>query len=222
MGISQSDTFPGRIFKVSTMPKITVTAETGGVRFHTDTNNNNIVTVVATQIDTGLFGKTQIVNVNATQDANANTININEQKTSSISTNTYVDLDITLPANSDIQASLNSGAITIDGVSGAMNLKDNSGTIDIENSTLTGTSNIRENAGDIIFRGSITNAGDYTFENNGGTIDLALLANSAFTLDSKDDIGKVNNEFGSNTVGTNPTSQIHVKDHTGTITIHKQ
>ncbi|GCF10159.1 DUF4097 domain-containing protein [Dictyobacter arantiisoli] len=216
--------YPTRTFTVGAMPKIIVNAQVGSIRFHTGASDT--VTVTATEKDSGLFNQSHAVNVESTQDSNSNTITVNEQKTSGsdFMHNKNVDIDVTLPANSNIQSSLNLGNITINGVSGTMDVKDNTGKVEIEDSTLTGTSSIRENIGDITFQGSITNDGDYTFEDNTGAINLTFPADQIFALDSKTNIGKVSNEFNSNDNPANTESHIHLhlKNNIGAININKQ
>ena len=214
--------YPTRTFTVGAMPKVVVNAEAGTIQFHA--GSSDTVTVTATEKDGGPFNQSHGANIQSTQDSNSNTITVDEQKSSGFINNANVIIDVTLPANSDIQTTLNLGDISIDGVSGTMDVKDDTGKIDISNSTLTGTSSIRENIGDITFQGAITSDGDYTFENNTGAINLTLPTNQIFALDSKTNIGKVSNQFDSNDGIATPDSHIHLhlKDDIGAITINKQ
>jgi hypothetical protein len=210
-----------RTFSVRTMPKIIVMTSATTVTFHTGIGNMVGVTGSVTGIPTGNDnGQSNVVKLDAQQDINANTITINEQAYSSMS-DQNMTLDITLPANSDIEATLSAGDINIDGVSGTMNVTTNAGNIDFQNGTLTGTSSFQD-SGIITFHGSLANKGDYTFGNTAGPINLTLPVNSAFTLDAKNNPGNVSNAFGANRVGTHPSSQLHVKDSTGEITINKR
>lgn len=131
-----------------------------------------------------------------------------------------VDLDITLPQNSNIQANMNSGRLDIDGVSGLMNLKMDNGDLNYENGTLANGSAFHDNTGTITFKGSFAASGSYDFQNNTGAINLSLPSSASFTLDASANLGTVRNQFGTDTVGSNPASvTIHAHTNTGIVTI---
>jgi hypothetical protein len=211
-----------RTFDVRAMPKIILTTSASTVIFQMGSGNTVNVTGSVTGTPTGNDngnGSSNLIRVDAQQDSNANAITINEQASVSSMVDQNMTLDITLPANSNIDATLSSGDISINGISGTMNVKANYGDITFQNGTLAGTSSFYKNSGTITFHGLLAANGDYTFENDGGPIDLTLPANSAFLLDTKNN---VNNDFNSPRVGTNPTSHLHLKDSTSDINIHKQ
>ncbi len=75
------------------------------------------------------------------------------------------------------------------------------------------------NAGTISFSGSVNPGGQYSFETNAGTIDMALPAGTAFILDAKTDLGTVSNLFGNNYAGEGPRATLHLRTHLGTISV---
>jgi hypothetical protein len=132
-----------------------------------------------------------------------------------------VDLDITVPSQTDIQDTTNAGSLNIDGVTGQMNLEANAGSINVKNATLRGSSTFEANAGSINYTGSLTPDGTYNFQANAGSINLTLPSSSSFTLNASASAGSVNNDFVSNIVGSAPFAEIIANADAGSVNIHK-
>ncbi len=180
---------------------------------------NNTVGVSATE-HTSLLNN--LNDIQYTVEQNGNTIEVNASKSgASLFNSESVDLDITLPSLSDIQTTINTGEIDINGISGLINIQADAGGIDFKSGTLKENSNFQADTGSITFDGSLAPNGKYEFNANAGSIDITLPDDSAFILDASTNAGNVNNEFGSNTVGRNPTSQLHAHTDAGSVNIHQ-
>jgi hypothetical protein len=159
------------------------------------------------------------------------------------------DLTVTVPATTDLKLYTNDKAITVDGVSGQMNLLSNSGSVTVTNSTINTASSLNDNSGvinathdalqgnvtlsnnsgDITFSGSIDPAGLYTFQDNGGTVNVSLPRNASFHVDATDNISTVSSDFPSvrvqngeihASVGKAPHATVTLKNNTGKISLH--
>ncbi len=210
---------PTQSFHVTGTPLLVVKGDSGTLTIHQGVGDT---VSVSTQEQKEAGGNGDDFHVSATQNAqNPNEIDI--VATRSVSdTNDELDIDVTLPATSAIHAEIGAGRVTIDGVSGQMDIAAGAATLGFTNGTLAGDSDFRTAAGTIAFRGALAPNGNYTFETSAGTVDLALPADAAFTLDATTLVGVIDNAFGSDSVGSNPTSQVHIRTVAGTITISKQ
>jgi hypothetical protein len=214
---SKSQTLAQQSFTVAGTPNLVINDAAGGVRIHQGSGSQIVIDATA---HGGLFANLSNDTVEAKQ--SGNTVNILVGEAGDVLNHGTVDLDITLPANSNIQATVNAGGLDINGISGQMNLKVEAGALNFENGTLEGQSLLKNNAGAINFNGSITAGGNYDFENDAGAINLTLPSDVPFTLDASSQLGKVNNDFGSTTIGSNPTAQVHAHTDVGAVNIHER
>lgn len=216
---STTTAFPQNTFQVSTEPHVVIKDPAGSVTIHT--GSNNVVQVSGTE-QTGLFSKPDAIGYTARQIGNTIEVDVNDSGISFV--DGRVNVNITLPSLSDIQATVNAGSMNIDGVSGLMNIQANAGSIDFRDGTLKGGSSFQANAGSIRFDGSLDpNGGSYGFKANAGSIDITLPADSSFTLDATTNAGSVHNDFGSDTVGSNPAgNQLLVHTDAGSVSIHEK
>lgn len=181
------------------------------------TGDSNTVEVSATEWISG-SDSPDAIQYSVTQ--HENTIEVDVQKTSPFSTgNLSVDLDIALPTQNSIQATLGAGNVTIDGISGLVNVQTSD--VDFTNGTVQKSTSFQTNAGSIAFVGKLAPNGTYEFSGDAGSIDITLPADSAFVLDASTNAGSVSNAFHSTSVGQNPTSQLHVHIDVGNIRIHQ-
>lgn len=214
---SRSQSLARQTFSVSGTPNLVINDAAGVVKIHQGSGNNVVIDATARG---GLLSNLGSATVGARQDGN--TINILVGQNGNIFNHGSVDLDITLPANSNIQATVNAGNLDVNGVSGQMNLDVSAGELDFENGTIAGQSTFADAAGAINFDGSIAPNGNYIFKNSAGAINLTLPSTVAFTIDASSRFGKITNDFGTNTVGSNPTSQVHVQTVVGAVNIHQK
>jgi hypothetical protein len=193
-------------------PTIVINDAAGSVKVHKGSGNEIVLDATAHgSLFSSLSGDQAKMTRNADGTITISVIVVNQDS---------VDLDITLPQNSNIQANINTGRLDIDGVSGLMNLKMDTGDLNYENGTLANGSTFHDNTGTITFKGNVAAQGSYDFQDNTGAINLSLPSNASFTLDASTNIGNVRNQFGADTVGPHATNvTIHAHTNTGIVTI---
>jgi hypothetical protein len=211
---------PTRTFLMANEPKLVVTDELGTVNIHT--GGNGSVVVAGTQ-NGGFFGQSNDIQVDVTPHGN-NELDITVQSGQGwdLLHSGSVDLDITVPALSDINVTSNAGSMNIDGVIGQMILHADAGTINVRDSTLKGSSTLEANAGSINYSGSLATDSTSNFQADAGSINLTLPSDSSFKLDANVNAGSVNNDFNSDTVGNAPFAQIIAHSDAGSVNIHKK
>lgn len=208
----KTTTMAGQSLQVSGAPTVIINDPTGSVKIHS--GNSSSVTLDAA-VHGGLFSNPSMDAVKMSENADKTVVTITITEDGSILNQGGVDLNITLPENSAIQANVNVGTLDINGVSGRMNLNMNVGTLNYENGTITDGSTFRNNTGTINFNGSIDPNGNYDFQDNTGTINLGLPGNVSFTLNASTSTGSVNNKFNTTNVGPGPYNA-HITAHTDT------
>jgi hypothetical protein len=214
---SKSQALPQQTVSVAGTPNVVINNAAGVVKIHQGSGNS--VGIEATAHGS-LFTDLSSDRVDIKQ--NGDTIDIQVEQPENFIYHGSVDLDITLPANSNIQATVNAGGLDINGVSGQMDLNVKAGALNFENGTIEGNSTFVDSAGAINFDGSIAPNGNYSFKDSAGAINLTLPSTVAFTIDASSTVGKVTNDFGTNTVGSNPTSHITVHTDVGAVNIHQK
>jgi hypothetical protein len=220
-------------FTVLTAPKLVINDSAGSIRVHTNSNSSggNAVTI---HVDKS---SDSIANPTINFDKQAGTIVINA--TQSGANDNSVDIDITTPNVSSIQLNDGNGSVSIDGVIGNIDAHTNNGSInadhitgqvvlstghgsvDVSDSQLSGTSSLTSSDDDIDFNGSLNINGTYKFTTGNGSLDVTLPSDASFSLKADSGSGSVNNDFGSDTVGsgTHPSLTLHTNN--GSIEVHK-
>ena len=217
--MSKSANLPERSLHVNGTPTIVINDATGSVKIHSGSSDSVVLNATA---HGGLLSNLSGDQVKMTENADDSVVTIAVSEDGSIFNHGNVDLNITLPQNSSVQAQVNAGTLDINGVSGKMDLKVNAGTVSFENGTLAGGSVFDNNAGTINFRGLLAPGGNYLFENGAGGINLYLQESPSFTLDASAKLGHVNNKFGTNTVGSGPyDTHISARTNAGNVNVQQ-
>jgi hypothetical protein len=215
---SKSESLPTRTFAVPSGPRLVVKDPIGTVYIRAGASGNIVVDGTR---HSGFFGNPDDVQVNVKQNGNELDVSVENNSGPAFFNAGSIDLNITVPTHSDIQDNSNAGTLSIDGVSGQMNVQANAGTINVTNATLMGNSTFEANAGSINYHGSLTPNGTYNFHTDAGSINLTLPSSSSFMLETKVNAGSVNNDFGSDTVGSRPFAQVIANANAGSVNIHK-
>ncbi len=111
---------------------------------------------------------------------------------------TSVDFDLTMPKTSKpttLNLTTRSGDIAIVGINGSMQLKSDSGSIEVTTSTLSGDSLLQTNSGSLAFNGTFDPGAEYQFVTSRGGIDVALPSDAAFQLDAQNGLGMIATDF---------------------------
>ena len=146
-----------------------------------------------------------------------------------------ISVDVTVPANANLVIQIDTGDVTVEGVSGQMSLTDTNGRIELHKVALTGNSTIHSDNDDITFQGSLDPNGTYQFSSIGGSVDLTLPSNSAFHVDATANNGSISSDFPSiqqsshgngsqaqGSVGNGPQATVTIKTDSGSISINGQ
>jgi putative adhesin len=213
-------------------PTIVINDRNGNIQVH----RSDTATSVSVQ-DTknaGFFGNPNDMQVSYSQSLDGNTINASVNDTGQGS----VDFDVTVPQDTNLQITTNSGDINVDGVSGQMTLSVVSGDIHATNDTLSGQDTIKTDSGDIKFDGSISTSGTYHFQTVSGSIDLTVPGSTAFHVDASTNSGSIASDFpgvhvqnnnqgpgstaSGDVGGTAPGATIALNTDSGAINLHQQ
>ena len=174
---SKTSILPQQSFLVSDTPTLVINGPVGSVKIHRG-NYNSIVINAAEH--SGLFSSPNTADVTVAPEPGSNSFAVLTEDGGSIFDHKTVDLDITLPATSNIRAVIPVGSLDINGISGQMNLDMYAGTLHVENGIIEGQSTFKNDAGEITFNGALASNGSYDFEDNTGAITLTLPSNSSF------------------------------------------
>jgi len=225
-----------KYFTVSTNPTLVLNNDIGSVQVRAGGSVNQ-VTILATK-HANFGGNLNDVTVSYTQNTEGNTINVivNRVNGSSFFNATSVDFDVTVPSAAALQLKTNTGSIDVTGVSGQMMLTSNTGSIQANDGTASGTTELVTNTGSVTFNGSIDRSGSYRFETNTGSVNVTLPSDSAFHLTASTDTGSINTNFpgvtvqhhqvvGANAfgdVGTSPQATVSLRTNTGSINLYQR
>ncbi|HKV58304.1 MAG TPA: DUF4097 family beta strand repeat-containing protein [Ktedonobacteraceae bacterium] len=186
-----------RTFNLSagTQPTLIVTDNDGFVHVHP--GNGNTVTVATTKVGDSFGASPDDFKVSYSQSGNTITIQVTNSSIHLLdfSQTSQADLDITLPARSDLRIQTDSGNITATSIQGKMNLTSDSGSMQIADASLKSSSTLSTNSGNITMTGSIDTTGRYMFQSDSGDIDIALPRGTSFHVNLNSDSGTITNDF---------------------------
>lgn len=225
-----------KYFTVSTNPTLLVNNDTGSIHVRAGGSVNQVT--IQTTKHANFGGNLNDVNVSYTQNTEGNTINVdvNRVNGSSFFNSASVDFDITVPSAATLQLKTNTGSIDVTGVSGQMMLTSNTGSIQANDGTVSGTTELVTNTGSVTFNGSIDRSGSYRFETNTGSVNVTLPSDSAFHLTASTDTGSINTNFpgvtvqhhrvvgadASGDVGSSPQATVSLRTNTGSINLYQR
>ena len=175
---------PMRTFAVDAHAELSIHNDSGNVRILRGENHQ--VEVRGTRYVSKLFGESGEVPIFSTQDGNSISIDVKHWSFLRFFHIGYVNLDIHVPASSDIQIRCNAGTLDISGISGHVNARTNAGTVMVASSQLADGSFLHTNAGTMTIHRSILN-GSMRGHTDAGTISIeesALQGNAAFTTNA--------------------------------------
>jgi hypothetical protein len=156
---------------------------------------------------------TSATGASAAPDASSNALTVNVTMPSSNTmmnaTSDAVDIAIKIPQNTlptngptmqlNVEAPV--GDITIDGLSGILNVKGSTGNVSIKHAILASGSRVETGQGNVTFNGLIMAPTDattptrYMIQDEQGNIDVTLPANTNITVDANTNVGAIHSEF---------------------------
>jgi hypothetical protein len=199
---------PTRTFAVAEHAELSIHNDAGNVRILRGESHQ--VEVRGTRYVSRLFGEGGEVPIFFTQEGNSIGINVKHWSFMRFFNIGYVNLDIYVPASSDVQIQCNAGTLDISGISGRVEASTNAGTVMVASSQLADGSSLHTNAGTITVRQSTLDGG-MRGHTNAGTITIvksALKGNTTFTTNAGT-ITIVESALKGNTTFTTNAGTIH-------------
>jgi hypothetical protein len=193
-------------FLVTSAPTLVVNGGGGSIHIHAGDTNSVLVST------------SDGAPVQAEQ--HSNTIDVGTADTSNSLLNNDQDLNITVPADSDLEIHNTSGDIQIEGVNGQMTLSTN-GDVQLEHTVLRGDTSVKTTDGDITVQGAIDSQGSYQFQTDSGDVKVTLPEHSSFHLTSSTS-GNVSNGFEGTQASNAPGPQLNISTDSGNITVQPQ
>jgi DUF4097 and DUF4098 domain-containing protein YvlB len=219
-----------------TQPMFIVSDNNGFI--HVRAGAGNTATVTATKVGDSFGASPDDFKVSYSQSGNTITIQVNNDSVHPFDflNTSRADLDVTLPANSDLHLATNSGDIAVTGIQGKMTLTSNSGALQATDVSLNSVSLLSTNSGSIIMRGSIGTAGHYMFQSNSGDVDVTLPRNTSFHADLVSNSGTITNDFPiviahqpgaygstvSGNVGSSPQATLSIQSNSGALHLRQK
>lgn len=176
-------------------PSLSVTNDEGFI--HVRPGTDQTMTIIVTKIGDGYGASPDDFNVTATQRGNAITIRVANDHIHffDFSGVSRANLDITLPANCDLQLQTDSGDVVVTGIAGKLTVKSDSGALRATAISLTGGSELNTQSGNVTVQGTIGVDGQYTFLSDSGDVDVALPRDASFHADLETNSGSITNDF---------------------------
>ncbi|HET8908885.1 MAG TPA: DUF4097 family beta strand repeat-containing protein [Ktedonobacterales bacterium] len=178
------------------------------------------------------LGKIQVA---MTQSGDTISVTSNFQDTGFLATSSAVNMQITVPATTNISADIKAGDVQIDSVGGLMALSTSAGNVTMWNTTLADGSHMHVSTGSVTVQGSVPDNASVDISVSTGDVALTLPAETSTRLDARTNIGEIhvtgwpvqpkraNNvgEMTDDTLGGQPTGAIRIRVDAGDITISK-
>lgn len=236
--ITPKSSLESHTLTVKANPQIVVSNDVGTIHVNGSSLGNE-VTIKGTKWQNTAGANLDNIHMNYKQNADENTITVNVERLPGAGDSNAlgIDIDITVPHNTELGLSTTTGSIDVTGVSGQMSLKSNSGHIEVTESTLNGNSVLSTGTGSIKFDGAIERqtTQPYLFMSNSGSIDITLPADSAFHFDATNGTGTIISDYPGVTVkrlsfnvieahgyiGNPPRANVMVRSNIGEIHLYK-
>lgn len=139
------------------------------------------------------------IKVNYSQHGNTMNVTVNIPETNIIQDGSVrierADIDMTMPSQSDIQVTDTVGEIGVNGIQGALHLRDSTGRIYANQVDLVGDSELTTDVGDVSFKGTVGLRGHYSFRSKTGNVEVALPQNAIFRVNATTQTGQISSEF---------------------------
>jgi hypothetical protein len=179
-------------FSVGAQPKIIIRDDVGAIRVHPGGEENQVV-VQATRRRRILMGGE--IAIHYDQNTAKNAITVKASNGWSFIGSKWVDFDITVPRNADLELKNDAGSITVNGIAGQISCTTDAGSVKVTDAWLRGNSKLKTDAGTISFSGALDPHGSYHMTTDAGTVSVTLPPNASFRLDAKTDVGSINSDF---------------------------
>ncbi len=175
-------------FRVGAQPKIIIKDDAGTIRVHPGGEEYQVV-VQAIKRKRILIGGE--IDMHYDQNTSKNSITVKADNGWPFIGSKWVDFDITVPRNADLDLKTDAGTITVSGITGQMSCITDAGTVKVTDAWLRGNSKLKTDAGTITFSGALDPSGSYQMTTDAGTVSVTLPPDASFRLDAKTDVGSI-------------------------------
>ena len=179
-------------FAVEKQPKIIIKDDVGSIRVHRGGEEHQVV-VQASRHRRALLGGE--IDVQYDQNTAKNSITVKARSGWSFIGSKWVDFDITVPRNADLELKNDAGSITVSGIAGQISCSTGAGSVKVTDAKLRGNSKLKTDAGAITFSGTLDPRGSYQMSSDAGSINITLPPGASFRLDARTDVGSINSDF---------------------------
>ena len=192
-------------FSVGIHPTIVINDNFGTIQVQAGATNT--VTFNPTQEDDS-FGNTPQINYDPSPDGNTITVTVEDKGFGSFGPE-GVNLDVTAPANANLQIKAGPGDIDVSGVRGQMSLVTGSGSIDATQDILSGQSTLHTGSGDITLVSALDPHGRYRLATGSGDIEVTLPGNTSVHVDATTGSGVITSDFAEVNLQSPDTHEAH-------------
>ncbi len=189
---SSTSSIETHTFSVGAQPKIIIKDDVGAIRVHPGGEEHQVV-VRATKRRRILMGGE--IDIHYDQNTAKNAITVKASNGWSFIGSKWVDFDIIVPRNADLELKNDAGSITVNGIAGQISCTTDAGSVKVTDAWLRGNSKLKTDAGTISFSGALDPHGSYQMTTDAGTVSVTLPPNASFRLDAKTDVGSINSDF---------------------------
>lgn len=179
-------------FSVGTQPKIIMKNNAGAIRVHPGGEEYQIVVQTTRRGRVWMGGH---IDVRYDQNTAKNSLAVKASGGWSFIGSQWVDFDITVPRNADLELKNDAGSITVNGIAGQISCSSDAGSVKVTDTWLYGNSRLKTDAGAITFSGALDPRGSYSMSSDAGTVSVTLPSNASFRLDARTDVGSINSDF---------------------------
>src|SRR5579859_156490 len=179
-------------FSVETQPKITMKNNAGAIRLHSGGEEYQVVVQATRRGRVWLGGH---IDVRYDQNTAKNSLAVKASGGWSFIGSQWVDFDITVPRNADLELKNDAGSISVSGIAGQISCSTDAGSVKVTDAWLYGNSRLKTDAGAITFSGALDPRGSYSMSSDAGTVSVTLPPDASFRLDAKTDVGSINSDF---------------------------
>lgn len=176
-------------------PTLIVSNDSGFV--HVRSGSGNTITVTTTKVGDSFGASPDDFKLNYTQSGDTITVHVTNDSIHpfDFSQTSQADLNVTVPANSNLQLATNSGDIAASGIQGKLILTSNSGSLQATGDSLTSGSRMVTDSGSITMSGSIDTTGIYAFQASSGDVAVTLPRSTNFHANLASNSGSITNDF---------------------------
>lgn len=227
-----------RTFHVSGAPTIQLDVSAASVNVNSGASDAQVSVTLASSMHyfshQAAENAIQSIKFTTTQDDNTIVIHESEEHGFQIEpfNTSSITLDITVPAHTNISGDVQAGSMTVDGLTGSMNVTNDAGSMTLQQMTFTGSSILQLSAGSLTFDGALAQGAQVNATVNAGSVTCTLPKSSGAHLDANTSAGSISVEgwdlpvtqdaavaSATGDVGAHPVGSLTIQADAGSVTV---